>query len=95
MLIPPESKQTPLPTSASRRPSGVRLAVLAGAEDDHPGRVRAPLPDRQEHPHPELGRALLVEDVDPEAVRLGEGARLVGEDLRGSRRWRTGWRGGG
>ena len=60
---------------------GVALAFLARAQDDHPGRVVAPPPDRHEHAHPELGRLLRTDDVDPEAVLLGDGAGLVGEDL--------------
>ena len=83
MLMPPESKQTPLPTSARWRAQGVLLALLAGAQDDHPRRVVAAAADGQEHAHAELRGADLVEDVDREAVRRGERARLVGEDLRG------------
>ncbi len=82
MLIPPESKQTPLPTSARCRPSASFAALAAGTDHDHPRRVGAPLPDGEEHAHPKLGSSLLVQDIDPQAVSLGDGAGLVGEDLR-------------
>ena len=60
----------------------VALPFLPGAHDDHPRRVVAPPTDRHEHPHPQLGRLLGLDHVDPEAVLLGDRARLVGEDLR-------------
>ena len=82
MLIPPESKQTPLPTIARCRPSASFSPFPAGPHDDHPGRVVAALPDREEHAHAELPGAVGLDDVDPQAVLLGDGAGLVGEDLR-------------
>ena len=56
--------------------------LAARAHHDHPRRVVAPLPDREEHPHAQLGGALLVDDVDREARVLRDRPRLVGEDLR-------------
>ena len=82
MLMPPESKQTPLPTIARCRSSASFSPFAAGAHDDHPRRVVAPLPDREEHPHPELAGPIRLDHVDPQAVLLGDGAGLVGEDLR-------------
>ena len=82
MLMPPESKQTPLPMIARWRSSASFSPFPAGAHDDHPGRVVAALADREEHPHPELAGAVGLDDVDPQAVLLGDGAGLVGEDLR-------------
>ena len=57
----------------------VALTFLAGAHDDHPRRVVRPAAHGHEHAHAELGRALLVDDVDPQAVALGDRARLLGE----------------
>ena len=82
MLMPPESKQTPLPMIARCRPRASFWPSFAGAHDDHPGRVVAPLPHRQEHAHAELARALGLDDVDPQAVALGDRPGLVGEDRR-------------
>src|SRR6476661_4099853 len=67
MLMPPESKHTPLPTIARWRSMASRSP--------------AP-PDRHEHAHPELDRALRLDDVDPQVVLLGDGPGLLGEDLR-------------
>ena len=63
-------------------PEGVLLALPAGAHDDHPGRVVAALAHRQEHAHAELARAVGLDDVDPQAVALGDRPGLVGEDRR-------------
>ena len=41
MLMPPESKVTPLPTMASSRPRASVAPVCAGAQDDEAGRVVA------------------------------------------------------
>ena len=60
MLMPPESKQTPLPIDREVAAERVLLALAARAHDDHPGRVVAALADREEHAHAELaarGRA--------------------------------------
>ena len=59
----------------------VLLAGLARAHHDHPGRVVAAPADGHEHAHAELARALGLDDVDPQAVALGDGRGLVGEDL--------------
>ena len=81
MLMPPESKQTPFPTMARWRSSLSRCPSSPGAHHDHARRVVRSAADRHEHAHPELGRTLVVDDVDPEAVPLGDRTRLVGEDL--------------
>ncbi len=60
----------------------VALPFLARAHDDHPRRVVAAATDRHEHAHPELGRPLGLDDVDPQPVLLGDGAGLVGQDRR-------------
>ena len=59
----------------------VALPFLARAHEDHPGRVVRPAADGHEHAHAELGRALLVDDVEPQAVALGDGAGLLREGL--------------
>ena len=80
MLMPPESKQTPLPTIARWRSRASLLPFRAGPHDDHPRRVVAALADREEHPHAELAGAVGLDDVDPEAVlrRRARGPRRRG-----------------
>ena len=58
MLMPPESKQTPLPTIARCRPSASfspsppdRMTIIRGG-------LSLPLPDGEEHAHAELGGPL-------------------------------------
>ena len=82
MLMPPESKQTPLPTiarwrsSASRSPSPPeRMTIIRGG-------LSLPRPTAMNMPMPSSVGALGLDDVDPQAVALGDGPRLVGEDLR-------------
>ena len=82
MLIPPESKQTPLPTMREVAAERVALAFPARAHDDHLRRVVAAAADGHEHAHAHLGRLVRADDVDRQAVALGDGARLVGEDGR-------------
>src|SRR4029078_6309644 len=59
----------------------VLLALLARAHHNNPGRVVAPPPDGHEQAHAHLGVLLWADDVDPQAVLLGEGVRLLGQDL--------------
>ena len=59
----------------------VALPFPARAQDDHPRRVVAASADGHEHAHAELGGPLRLDDVDPQAVLLGDRPRLVGEDL--------------
>ncbi len=82
MLIPPESKQTPLPTIARCRSSESRSPFPAGAHHDHPRRVVAAAADGHEHAHPELGRPVRLDHVDPQSVLLGDRPGLVGHDHR-------------
>jgi hypothetical protein len=82
MLMPPESKQTPLPTIATVRPSLSSAPFPPERSTIIRGGLCAPLPDREEHAHAQLGGALLVDDVDREAVRPPRWRGLVGEDLR-------------
>ena len=72
--MPPESKQTPLPTIARCRPRASVSPCAAGAHDDHPRRVVASPPDRHEHAHAHLGRLLRADHVDPQPVLLGDRA---------------------
>ncbi len=72
MEMPPEIEADALPDEREMAAEGVLLAFAARAQDDHPRRVGAAAPDRQEHPHPELRGADLVDDVDPEAVGGGD-----------------------
>ena len=83
MLMPPESKQTPLPTIArcrsevSRCPSPPeRMTIIRGG-------LSMPRPTAMNMPMPSSGRARL-DDVDPQTVLLGDGAGLLGEDVRGN-----------
>ena len=58
----------------------VVLAGAAGAQDDHPRRVVAAAADGHEHAHAELGGAVGLDDVDPQAVlaRRSRGPRRRG-----------------
>ena len=82
MLMPPESKQTPLPTMASSRPresagppSPLRMTMKRGV-------LSVPRPTAMNMPMPSAVGLLRPEDVDLQAVLLGEVRGLVGEDLR-------------
>src|SRR5215510_9467431 len=55
----------------------VALARATRAQDDHPRRVVAAAADGHEHAHAELGGPGRLDDVDPEAVGLGDVAGLV------------------
>ena len=46
------------------------------------GGLSLPWPTARNIPIPISRRAVRLDDVDPQAVLLGDGARLVGEDLR-------------
>ena len=81
MEMPPESKQTPLPTIARWRPSASFSPFPARADDDHPRRVVAAAADRHEHAHAHLGRTLVVDHVDPQVVLLGHCPGFLCEDL--------------
>ena len=60
---------------------GVLTARVAGPQHDHAGRIVAAATDRHEHAHAHLGRPLGRDDVAPQPVLLGHGARLLGEHL--------------
>ena len=82
MLIPPESKQTPLPTIARCRPSASRSPSPPERMTIIRGGLSLPRPTAMNMPMPISVALLGVDDVDPQAVLLGDGARLVGEDRR-------------
>ena len=75
--MPPESKQTPLPTKA------IGLAFFAGAvpaHDDEPAVALRALADAEQRAHAELRHRFFVEDFDFDAERL-QARRAFGEGL--------------
>ena len=77
--MPPLSKHTPLPTSAT---GGASAAPPLPAHDRDPRLARAALRDPEQRPHAELAQLRRAEDLDLEADRVAELAALVGEALR-------------
>lgn len=68
MLMPPESKQTPLPTIAQ---ATVAAGLPAGQLDgDQARRMGRALADAEEQPHPELLHVVGLQDLDGAAVGL-------------------------
>jgi hypothetical protein len=65
MLMPPESKQTPLPTIARWRSSASR-SLPHRAHEDHPRRVVTSRARPRGHPHPELAAPVGLDHVDPQ-----------------------------
>ena len=76
--MPPESKQTPLPTKATGL-AFLRLGA-APAHDDEPAVALRALADAEQRAHAEFGHRLFVENFDVDAERL-QGRRAFGEGL--------------
>ena len=81
MLMPPRIEADALANDRKPPSEDVLGAGRSGSKDDHPGRVVAPLPDRQEHPHAEFRGFVRADDVDREAVAVGDRAGLAGQDF--------------
>ena len=78
--MPPVSKVTPFPTSAST--GACRRAGRIVAEHDHARRLAAAARDAEEQAHAKRCDALLVQHLDRQRRALGGGARALGEDRR-------------
>ncbi len=82
MLMPPEIEADALADDRQAPARGIHRALVAGSQNDHPGRVVAAGTDRQEHAHAQFGRPGRLDDVDRQAVLFGQGPGLARQHLR-------------